>query len=136
MKRLKHHYHQLVKNQHHNQEMQADFNQWGEQSFVVGLIKLVPSHYSRKQLYLDEQDYLDVVKSFPVQYYNKSHKCETRLDKPRITEAIQSFIRKHIAPYTCLRWTCDTIEVEGQVKTVISYMFPDQITHYHTIIHS
>ena len=135
IKRLKQHYKQLKTNHHSNQEMQADFNQWGENSFQVSFIKLVHQNYDRNQLYLDEQAYLDVVKSFDVHYYNKSHKCKTRDSVPRIGKEISSFIRKHVDPYNCSRLTCDTFEVEGQAKTVISYQFQDQITRYHTIQH-
>jgi group I intron endonuclease len=135
IKRLKQHFAQLNTNSHPNKEMQADFNLYGGKCFVVDFIKLVHQNYSRKQLYLDEQDYLDVVKSFEVQYYNKSHKCETRQNKLKITDAVRSFIRNHIDPYNCSRLTCDTFEVDGQIKTSISYMFQDQIMHYHTIEH-
>ena len=38
IKRLKQHYKQLQTNRHLNQEMQLDFNQWGEKSFVVEFI--------------------------------------------------------------------------------------------------
>ena len=55
IKRLKQHYKQLKTNHHSNQEMQADFNQWGENSFQVSFIKLVHQNYDRNQLYLDEQ---------------------------------------------------------------------------------
>ena len=133
IKRLKQHYKQLKINTHPNTEMQTDFNLYGEQAFTVTFIKLVHQNYSRKQLYLDEQEYLDVVKSFEVRYYNKSHKCKKT--EARVTEAIRSFIRKHVDPYNCSRLTCDTFEVEGRTKTVISYMFQDQITNYHTIQH-
>jgi hypothetical protein len=133
IKRLKQHYKQLTSNTHPNSEMQADFNLWGEKSFVVHFIKLVPQNHDRKQLYLDEQNYLVVVKSFDARYYNKSRKCKKV--EPRITEAVQSFIRKHVDPYNCARLTSDTFEVEGKTKTVISYTFQDQITHYHTIEH-
>ena len=131
IKRLKQHYKQLISNTHPNPEMQADFNLWGEKSFVVQLIKLVHQNYDRNKLYLDEQNYLDVVKSFETRYYNKSHKCKKV--EPRIPEAVQSFIRTHVDPYNCVRLTSDTFEVEGKTKTVISYTFQDQITHYHTI---
>lgn len=134
IKRLKQHYKQLKANSHPNEEMQADFNQWGENAFVVELVKLVPSHYSRKQLYRDEQDYLDVVKSFEPHYYNKSHHCKDRPDI-RVNEAVKAFIQQHVDPYHCSKLTCDTFEVDGQTKTVISYQFQDQITHYHTILH-
>jgi group I intron endonuclease len=133
IKRLKQHFNQLTTNQHPNPEMQQDFSLWGEKSFVVSFIKLVHSNYSRKQLYLDEQNYLDIVKSFAVKYYNKSHKCKKT--GARITEAIRSFIRKHVDPYNCSRLTCDTYELDGQTKTVIAYQFQDQILHYHTIQH-
>jgi hypothetical protein len=133
IKRLKQHHAQLKTNTHPNQEMQEDFNLYGEKTFTVTFIKLVHQNYDRKQLYLDEQEYLDVVKSFEVRYYNKSHKCKKT--EARVTEAIRSFIRKHVDPYNCSRLTCDTFEVEGQTKTVISYMFQDQITNYHTIQH-
>jgi hypothetical protein len=135
IKRLKQHYEKLTKNTHPNQEMQADFNLWGEKSFLVGFIKLVPSHYDRKQLYLDEQDYLDVAKSFKPQYYNKSHKCKSGPKKPVVSTAVRSFIRQHVDPYHCSRLTSDTFEVNGQTQTVISYRFQDEITHYHTIQH-
>ena len=131
--RLKQHFKQLKANQHPNPEMQQDFNLWGEKSFVVGFIKLVHQNYDRKQLYLDEQNYLDVVKSFETRYYNKSHKCKQAGAK--VNKAVQSFIREHIDPYHFSRLTCDTFEVKGQTKTVISYQFQDQIPHYHTILH-
>ena len=133
IKRLKQHYKQLKSNRHPNPEMQLDFNQWGEKSFVVEFIKLVPSYYSRKQLYLDEQNYLDVVKSFETRYYNKSHHCKQA--RATITQAVRAFIRKHVDPYHCSRLTHDTFEVGGKTKTVISYQFQDQIPHYHTIAH-
>ena len=133
IKRLKQHHTQLAKNQHKNEAMQQDFNLWGENSFVVQFIKLVPSYYNRKQLYLDEQNYLDVVKSFADQYYNKSHKCKE--SEPKLPKAVQSFIRKHVDPYHCARLTCDTFEVKGKIKTVLAYQFQDQIMHYHTIEH-
>ena len=66
IKRLKQHYKLLKTNTHSNKEMQADFNLWGENSFQVCFIKLVHQNYDRNQLYLDEQAYLDVVKSFDV----------------------------------------------------------------------
>ena len=133
IKRLKQHYKQLTANTHPNSEMQADFNLRGKKSFVVTFIKLVHQNYDRNQLYLDEQNYLDVVKSFETRYYNKSHKCKKM--ELRIPEAVQSFIRTHVDPYNCARLTSDTFEVEGRTKTVISYTFQDQITHYHTIEH-
>ena len=135
IKRLKQHYKQLKANRHPNQEMQQDFSLWGEKCFVVGIMKLVHQNYDRQQLYLDEQNYLDVVKSFETRYYNKSHKCKAGKIEPAITKAVQSFIRENIDPYHCSRLTCDTFEVEGQTKTVISYQFQDQIAHYHTIDH-
>jgi len=103
IKRMKQHYKQLKTKTHSNKEMQADFNQWGENSFQVSFIKLVHQNYDRNQLYLDEQAYLDVVKSFDVHYYNKSHKCKTRDFVPRIGKEISSFIRKHVDPYNCSR---------------------------------
>ena len=135
IKRLKQHYRQLTLNQHPNLEMQQDFNLYGEKTFGVSFIKLVPQNYSRKQLYLDEQNYLDVVKSFQVQYYNQSHKCKKSVARPMITNEIRSFIRQHVDPYNCSRLTSDTFEVNGAVKTVISYEFQDRITHYHIIRH-
>jgi hypothetical protein len=135
IERLKKHFTQLKTNTHPNTEMQEDFNLYGEQAFTVSFIKLVHQNYSRKQLYLDEQDYLDVVKSFEFRYYNKSHRCKTDENKRAISKAVQSFIKKHVDPYNCSRLTCDTFDVNGQTKTVISYMFQDQITNYHTILH-
>jgi group I intron endonuclease len=135
IKRLKRHYKQLTTNSHPVKQMQADFNQYGEQTFVVEFVKLVHQNYSRKQLYQDEQDYLDVVKSFEPHYYNKSHHCKTHPGNIVITKAVQSFIQKHVDPYKCSRLTCDTFEVNGQTKTVIAYQFQDQIMHYHTIQH-
>jgi hypothetical protein len=135
IKRLKQHYNKLKTNSHTNIERQEDFNLYGEKSFAVSFIKLVHQNYDREQLYLDEQEYLDVVKSFEVQYYNKSHKCKTGQIKPVISTAIRSFITEHVDPYNCSRLTCDTFEVNGVIKTVIAYMFQDQIMRYHTIQH-
>jgi hypothetical protein len=134
LKRLKQHYKQLSANSHPNREMQADFNLHGPNTFLVEFIKLVPSYYGRKQLYQDEQDYLDVVKSFEPHYYNKSHHCKDR-PEIRVNQAVRAFIQQHVDPYHCSRLTCDTFELDGLTKTVISYMFQDQIPHYHTIEH-
>lgn len=136
IKRLKQHYHLLTSNRHPNPEMQSDFNLYGPKSFVVGFIKLVPAHYDRKQLYQDEQDYLDVVRSFQVRYYNQSHQVVKARTKPAMPPAVRAFIRKHVDPYNCSRLTCDTFEVNGQMKTVIAYQFQDQIPHYHTLQHA
>ena len=134
IKRLKQHYKQLKAKTHPNQEMQQDFNQVKEPGFVVEFIKLVSPYYDRKQLYVDEQNYLDVVKSFETKYYNKTHRCKKA--EARITKDIQAFIKLHIDPYHCSRLTHDTFEVAGKTKTVISYQFQDQITHYLTLTHN
>jgi group I intron endonuclease len=133
--RLKQHYHLLKANRHPNKEMQADFNQNGDNTFVVEFVKLVHQNYNRKQLFLDEQDYLDVVKSFDVKYYNKSHHCKTRGEGVVVTQAVKAFIQQHVDPYHCSSLTCDTYELNGQTKTVIAYQFQDQIMRYHTITH-
>jgi hypothetical protein len=114
--------------------MQADFNQNGDNTFVVEFVKLVYQNYDRQQLFLDEQDYLDVVKSFEIQYYNKSHRCQNR-PEIRVNQAVKAFIQQHVDPYHCSCLTCDTYELNGQTKTVIAYQFQDQIMRYHTITH-
>lgn len=135
--RLQSHLSALKANKHTNKGLQADFNKYGQDVFVVEypLSRVVAGKADRTKLYEEEQLYLDSLRDLKICCYNRSFNCKKVRDNIEISPELKAIICENVKLANNTTTVMDTFEHNNQQITVICSRVANGKPVYQTINH-